>query len=166
MKVMKKPVLWLFLVLIASTAWAGGKHGELPFTQNLYADGQLAKQKQLPIMMVFVSEHCGFCSALEADYIKPMLISGEYDDKVIIRVLNIDYSDITDFQGKTISSMMYANNVGAFLTPTIMFFDAEGNQVAEKILGYSTPSMFGGILDAAIDESLVRVREGKTLAQK
>lgn len=166
MNMMKKPALWMLLLLVAGTAWARAGHDDLPFTENLYSEGQLAKQKQLPIMLVFVSEHCGYCSALESDYIKPMMLSDEYDNKVIIRVLNVDSSDIISFNGKSISAVMFANHVGAYVTPTIMFFNAEGHEVSEKILGYSTPSMFGGLLDASIDESYAMVRQGKTLASR
>ncbi len=166
MKRFNKSLIWIALALLAGTALAGRGDSQLPFTEDLFADGQLAQEQQLPVMVVFVSEHCGYCAALESDYIKPMLKSGEYDDKVIIRVLNIDYSDVVSFQGKTLSGVMLANNLGAFVTPTIMFFDHQGNEVAEKIMGYSTPGLFGGVLDQAIDESLSKVRQDTELAHR
>lgn len=167
MKALKNTVLWLLLLMLAGTALAGTAQSvKLPFTRDLHADGELARAKNLPIMLVFVAEHCGYCSALEADYIKPMIYSGEYEDKIIIRVLDIDNNDMVDFAGKTQSSMMVANHLGAYLTPTIMFFDADGKEVAEKIIGYGTPSMFGGMLESAIDSSNAMVRQGKNLASR
>lgn len=167
MNALNKTVLWLALALLAGVAIAGNAQDvELPFTRDLHADGQLARDKNLPIMVVFVAEHCGYCAALEAEYIKPMLYSGEYADRIIIRVLNIDRSDMVDFQGKTQSSAMVANKLGAYVTPTIMFFDADGKELAEKIIGYGTPSLFGGLLESSIDRSYAMVRQGKNLASR
>ena len=167
MKALNKSIVWLTLALLAGVALAGtAQDVELPFTRDLHADGQLAREQNLPIMVVFVAEHCGYCAALEAEYIKPMLYSGEYADRIIIRVLDIDRNDMVNFQGKTQSSSMVANHLGAYVTPTIMFFDADGHELAEKIIGYGTPSLFGGLLEASIDRSYAMVRQNKNLASR
>jgi len=132
---------------------------DLPSTTDLQADGALALKKQLPIMVVFTAENCPYCSALESDQLRPMMISGDYDNKVIIRTLQIDsFKDITFFNGKAISAEALAQKFNIWVTPTIMFFDHEGHTLAPKIVGYNTPEMFGGYLDDSIDQSRQMIR--------
>lgn len=127
---------------------------ELSGTTDLQALGDLSRQEQLPIMLVFTAESCPYCAALEADQLHPMVISGEYNNKVIMRTLQIDsFNDITLFNGKTISAESLASKLSIWVTPTIMFFDPDGKPLAPKIIGYNTPSMFGGYLDESIDQS-------------
>jgi len=147
----------LAISLIAAMAYAQlGNTATMdpPSTTNLQADGELAQQKKLPIMVVFTAENCPYCAALEADQLRPMMISGDYTNKVIIRTLQIDnFKDITYFDGKAISADNLAQKFHIWVTPTIMFFDPQGHTLAPKIIGYTTPEMFGGYLDESIDKS-------------
>ena len=148
--------------LVAALAYAHVGYtasADLPTTTDLQADGKLALQKQLPIMVVFTAENCPYCSALEADQLRPMMISGDYDNKLIIRTLQIDsFKDITLFNGKAIPAETLATQLNVWVTPTIMFFDHEGHTLAPKIVGYNTPDMFGGYLDESIDQSRQMMR--------
>ncbi|MBD3670133.1 MAG: thioredoxin fold domain-containing protein [Gammaproteobacteria bacterium] len=152
----------LAVSLFAILAFAGVGNSattSLPLTTDLQADGQLALKKQLPILIVFTAEHCAYCEALESEQLRPMMISGEYDDKVIIRNLRIDtFDDVVNFDGKDIPAETLAQKHSVWVTPTIMFFDHQGNTLAPKIIGYNTPSMFGGYLDERIDASRQMMR--------
>lgn len=131
----------------------------VPKTTNLQVDARLAAEKQLPILVMFSATHCGYCEAIKSDQLRPMLISGDYTDKVIIRELHIDsVDDMINFDGKRIAADDLASKHNVWVTPTIMFFDAQGNTLAPKILGYNTPSMFGGYLDENIEMSRNMIR--------
>lgn len=133
----------------------------VPKTTDLQADGQLAAEKQLPILVMFSATHCGYCEAIKSDQLRPMLISGDYTDQVIIRELHIDsMEDVIDFDGQPIAADDLASKHNVWVTPTIMFFDAQGNKLAPKILGYNTPSMFGGYLDEHIvlSQNIIRTK--------
>lgn len=152
----------LAISLVAILAFAGVGYtatADLPTTDDLQADGRLALKRQLPIMVVFTAENCPYCAALESEQLRPMMISGEYDDKVIIRTLKIDtFKDVVYFDGKAIPAETLAQNHNIWVTPTIMFFDHKGNTLAPKIIGYNTPEMFGGYLDESIDQSRQMMR--------
>lgn len=131
----------------------------VPTTTNLQADARLAAEKQIPILVMFSATHCGYCEAIKADQLRPMLISGDYDNQVIIRELHIDsVADVINFDGQRIAADDLASKHNVWVTPTIMFFDAQGNTLAPKILGYNTPSMFGGYLDENIELSRNMIR--------
>lgn len=147
------------LALLLHTA-AAAAAVSVATTSNLRADARLAVQKQVPVLLVFTASDCGYCDLLESDILRPMLISGDYDNKVIIRKIVIDEQDsVHDFNGKAISTSALVKHYGIYVTPTMLFLDAQGKELSERILGINTPEMFGGRVDAAIAESLARLHD-------
>jgi len=132
----------------------------VPVTDNLYVDATQAGRDSLPIMLVFTGIVCSYCDLLEEEFIKPMLLSGDYTDKVIIRKLVIDNgSRVTDFSGQRVAAAELADAYGVFVTPTILFINPAGYQLAERMVGINTIELFGGYLDQCIDAALVRLRD-------
>ena len=41
-------------------------------------------------VVLFSASHCGYCTIIKEEFLKPMLLSGDYVDKVLIRKLVID----------------------------------------------------------------------------
>lgn len=135
---------------------------EIPVLHDLPADGQASQQKKLPIVVLFSAAHCGFCSVVKEDFLKPMLISGEYTNKALIRVIEIDSSqDLVDLDGKPISSEAFADRYGIYLTPTLTFLDGEGKELASRMVGLTTVDFYGGYLDTAIDDSRRRLQANR-----
>ncbi|MGD8547566.1 MAG: thioredoxin family protein [Thiohalophilus sp.] len=128
-------------------------------TEDLYADARQAEDQNLPLLIMFSQDGCSYCSMVREDFLEPMLKSGDYADKVIIRIVKVDdFSEVRDFDGKLRSASTIATRYRASVTPTVIFVDARGYELAERILGISTPALYGGILDDAIDNSLHRLR--------
>ncbi len=148
--------VWAFLLAIGA-ARAGL---DVPISENLQRDGALARAQGLPILLSVSAEDCPYCDQLEEDFLGPMLISGEYTDKVIIRRLMVDGgSQVIDFDGRQQDAGYIANRFRARLTPTILFLDGNGREVAGRIVGINTPEMFGGYLDTCIEMALLRIRD-------
>ena len=124
-------------------------------TTDLQKLGQISRKRQVPVLLVFSASHCSYCELLENEILKPMLISGDYTNKVIIRKLMIDSDDmITDFSGKKIAVDSYVSRHGVFVTPTILFLGPDGKELARRLIGINTVELFGGDVDNAIDYSL------------
>ncbi|MBE9526263.1 MAG: thioredoxin fold domain-containing protein [Proteobacteria bacterium] len=133
---------------------------ELPQIHDIRDTLQLAKAQKLPILIMFGSEECPFCYLLREDFLVPMIISGDYVDKVIMREIYVSYGrKIIDFSGKTITTREFANRYKIRLFPTTVFLDSGGKPLVKNILGVTTPSLFGGTLDDTIDEALSIVKE-------
>lgn len=117
------------------------------------------QQRGLPVLVEFHADHCPYCRQLEREFLRPMLLSGDYEDKIIIRQVEMDYAtDIIDFQGNKVSASDFANRYKAYLAPTMVFLNARGEEVAEKIEGINTPALFGGYIDEEIEKALNNVR--------
>lgn len=132
---------------------------QVPQLKDLAADGELAARTRRPILVMFGASHCGYCSIVEEEFLKPMLISGEYDDKVIIRMIDIDgFDSVRDFQGREIDAADFASRENVYVTPTLKFYDSEGREMAPRMVGVTTVDFYGGYLDDSIDQSLARIR--------
>ena len=129
-------------------------------TYNLQEDARLAQRKNVPLLVVFSQEHCEFCVVLAEEIIAPMLISGDYTDKVLIREIMIDDpSDMIDFDGKAVtpSSLFYRYDM--FVTPTILLLDHRGKEISERMTGINTVEYYGYYLDQSIDKAIMQIRQ-------
>ena len=148
----------MLMLLVGSLAAADI---QLQAARDLPGDAAQASERQLPILVLFSSSYCGYCTIVREDFLKPMLKSGDYDDKVIMRVVNIDSSeDMRDFEGRTVFAEDFADRRGVFVTPTVKFFGPDGYETAPDLVGLTTVDYYGGFLDNAIEESLAHLRAG------
>ena len=128
-------------------------------TVDLYLLGERANQKDVPILVMFSQTGCTYCSILEDHYLRPMLKSGEYRDKVIIRKVKIDSFDtLRNFDGSQIDASDFAGKYRAYVTPTMVFLDHKGNELTKRLMGVGTEGFFANEIDQAIDTSLNRLR--------
>jgi thioredoxin-related protein len=114
----------------------------------------------LPVLLVFASTECPYCDLLEDEILKPMLISGDYEDKVIIRKILIDIEhEIVDFNGILVAMDDFVTRHSVYVVPTILFFDHDGNELAKRLIGVNTIEMYGSIVDEAIEVSLKKLHK-------
>lgn len=126
---------------------------------DLEALAAQAREQKLPILLMFSQQQCPYCSIMEENYLRPMLRSGKYTDKVIIRKLRIDdFGSLTDFNGNRIEPGQLSSRYGASVTPTLVFLNAEGKEIAPKLVGLGTEGFFAGDIDNAIDTALLHLR--------
>ncbi len=151
----------LFLLVFSgnNTVQADNSRPELPSISDARQEAKRSEQQQLPILIMFGTESCPFCHLLKEDFLIPMIISGDYTDKVILRQLYItDGKDIIDFSGQRVSADAFAQRYKVRLFPTTVLVDHRGQPLVKNIVGVTTPSLFGGTLDDAIDEALTVLR--------
>jgi thioredoxin-related protein len=154
-----KPTVLLCGLFLLATATTRAEV-DIPVGRDLQQDGLTARDRELPVMLVFGAISCPHCDELEEEFIRPMLLSGEYIDRILIRKLVLDNgSRVTDFSGQRLSVSDFAHRYGVFVTPTILFVDHAGQQLAERMVGINTIEMYGGYLDQCIDTALMHIRE-------
>jgi len=154
----------LSLFLIGSVQAADVQLTELT---NFKADAAEAKAKKLPILLMFSASYCGFCTIVKEEFLKPMKISGDYTDKVIVRILELDSGDdVIDIDGKQIPAVDIAQRYKVYLTPTLIFIDSNGKELVQQMVGVTTVDFYGGYLDDAINSSLTQLRNGHRLTHK
>lgn len=127
---------------------------KLPQIHDIRDTAQLAVTQQLPILIMFGTEECPYCYLLREDFLIPMIISGDYANKVILREIHVSYrGSLIDFSGKKVTAREFANRYKVKIFPTTVLIDAHGKKLVKNIIGITTPSLFGGTLDDSIGKA-------------
>ena len=123
---------------------------------DLRQDALVARQMSAPIMLYFSDPACGYCRKLEKEIFLPMLRSGDYQDRVLLRKISwLSRGLLNDFDGSKRELHAIAERYNVQVTPTMIFVDEDGVEIAKRILGYNGPDFFWFYLDRAIDEGQV-----------
>lgn len=126
--------------------------------------GDEIQRKRVPLVLMFSAEYCSYCIRVENDFLIPMQISGDYTDRAVIRQVKIDFgNEVVDFKGKRVDADEFAARYNITVTPTLVFLDHRGNQLATKRVGLMTPDFYGGYLDESIATALDILRRNKPL---
>ena len=124
---------------------------EIELVEDFAALGRLARAENKVIFLEVSASYCGYCRTLEEHIIGPMMISGDYDDYVLFRKIDIDSSyPMKNFDGSATSPSRFSFQVNASLTPTLMFLGPDGEEVSERIVGVNTLELYGEYVDIAL----------------
>lgn len=161
---MKKKHLGLtFFAAILACLWLPAtqavERGKLPVAPDLSKEAKMAREKQIPILILFSAPECGYCKRVREEILIPTTYNAEYDNKVVLlEVENSSSSRMIDFDGQPISQAAFAAKYRARFAPTVKFFDAQGHEVADPIIGLVTVDYYGGFMDQGIDQATARIR--------
>ena len=118
-----------------------------------------AETERKLIMLEISASYCDYCRKLEENIIKPMIRSGDYDAKVLIRRFEIDgYAQLKDFNGIPVSNDELAKRWDVKVTPTLIFLNSQNQEVSKRIIGVNSLDYFGSYVDKAIDTGLATIR--------
>src|SRR4030067_847340 len=159
MKRMNIPVLLFFTYIAARwrpTAQAEG----WPVVRDFTVEAKESINKQAPILVLFMSKTCSYCETALRDFLLPMQRDPEYNNKVILRQIEISSKDqLIDFNGKITTQSAFAGKHDAWTVPTVMLFDSQGRELT-NIVGLLTVDFYLASLDNAINESQAKIKAG------
>jgi thioredoxin-related protein len=132
-------------VLIGQRAWA--RDSALPSPASLIDAARAAIAKREPFVVLVSLLGCPYCEMVRRNYLAPMRTEG-------LSAWQIDVTDrqhaIVDFSGERSNGEALAGKWKADLTPTVLFFDARGTEIAPRIVGVASVDFYGRFLDEAI----------------
>lgn len=154
-KAFKKIAKLFMLVLLITTTQQANANPDSNFKEltNLQQLAEKSEQLKLPIMLMFGAEWCDFCEVLQESVIDPMILGGLYEEKVVLmRHVGVDEPDpIPSWDGSLIDKAKWAYELDADLTPTVLFFDANGHEVAPRIVGISEITLYTGLIHQSLN---------------
>lgn len=126
----------------------------VPVAVDLAADARLSEERGLPILLVFTRAECGYCELLKSAVIEPVIISGEYESRAIIREVVVDSgTDLVDFEGRLVSPFSVADYYDALLTPTVLVVGPDAAELSERLVGINNVDMYLWYLNKAVAEA-------------
>lgn len=154
----KRYLLLLPALVLAGESLAFG--GGLVRAGDLRHTAREARQRHLPILLMVSRSHCGFCERMKDEVLKPMLLSGDHDSRVLIRELRIDPEEwVTDFQGRRLPASEFSARYQTEVTPTLLFLDPDGNEAAPRIIGINTVDLLPFYIENALAQAIKRTTE-------
>jgi len=148
----------------ASGDYNDADEAALPYVEIKYATdfsqlAAIARTQDKIIMLEVSASYCEYCDLLEEEFIKPMLRNDDYNATVLIRKIDMDsYYQIRDFSGDAITPDEFTRRLKVKLTPTLLFLDANGNEVSQRILGINSLELYGGYIDEALNSGLLKIK--------
>lgn len=140
----------------AASTEIGPKPSTLPLPSSLKVAASRAVSKGQPLVVMTTLEGCPYCEVVRNHYLLPMQRSGE------IEAVQIDVLDkrrnLQDFEGELISPADQARAWKARFTPSVLFFDAKGLEIAERLVGIASPDFYGAYLDARLREARSKLK--------
>ncbi len=126
----------------------------LEYLSNLVVDARLMETARFPMVIEMAAEDCTYCLLIEEEVLRPMILSGDYRNKILLRKVDIHmYDQILDFDGNKVSQRDFAQRYKVNLTPTVLFLDHKGNEVAPRMVGVPMIDFYGLYLDDSIERA-------------
>ena len=158
-KVIKSLVLISYFLIVPINT-AAYSNAEVPLLSNLQQSVSEIQAGCRPLLLEFASEYCEYCSLLEENILKPLRRNRDYDKRVVMRKVMLgDSTTITGFTGQPTSADQLGDQYQIRVTPTLIFVDQQGREIAERMVGVTTLDFYGGYLDQALDAAMSRLEK-------
>lgn len=152
----------LLVIILSTLIIAGpvaGDFADMIQVSDLRYEARIAREKNLILVLEFSSDDCTFCRKLEDLFLVPMQRSAEYEDKILIRSVSLDsFETLVDFKGQSLSTAEFAARYDVSLTPTLVFLNADGLEMSDKLVGIWSEDYYGGFIDNRIDAARDKLR--------
>ncbi len=147
-----------WMMLFSPVTW-GSPVDHVEFSTNLQRDGQLATERNVPLLLMVSAEHCPYCLVMESDYLVPLLRNRSYDELVLIRKIHLDsFDDIVDFSGEVVAPTDVSQRYGVWVTPTLLFLNGKGEEMHKKMIGLGVRDFVSDYIDESISTATDTMR--------
>ena len=127
----------------------------IPALNSFEEVARTARANGIPILVEFSTPWCRYCTALEEQVLKPLLLNDKYRDQVIVKKLEVNtYSSVAGFDGRQYRTDQISRMYKVDLYPTLVFFDASGREISQRIVGITVLDYVANELEQAIDAAV------------
>ena len=152
-------LIFLLVVIGPQPLLAAG--GDIPAANNFVEIGRNSQQQGIPAVVFISRDACPYCRTLRGTILKPMLAAGKFEQRAILVEVSLDRVEpLTGFENGSITARAFGELYRSEITPTLLFLDSEGREIAKRIVGISNLELYGFYLQKSIDEALRAIRPG------
>lgn len=154
--------LWVVLILAWLSLAAGAAQRPRPdlAAADLRAEAARAARGGGPLVILFSRRDCPYCETIRRRYLQPLADDPKFRGRLVIRQVNQDSAAaLTGFRGEATSHGAFADGEKVTLVPVVAFYGPGGQPLAEPIVGTRLPDFYQGYLEAAIEQSMRRLKQ-------
>jgi thioredoxin-related protein len=129
---------------IRANAQKSSKNALLPWPADLRTISQEAQRRGEPLVLMVSLPGCPWCELIRRNYLTPMRAEGVAAYEFMI---NERSQRIADFKGQQITPAAWSEAMKVNITPTLLFFNAQGQEIAPRIEGVASADFIGAILN-------------------
>jgi thioredoxin-related protein len=137
---------------MGASAQNSSKKSLLPLPSDLRQHASAAQTRGEPLVLMVSLPGCPWCELLRRNYFLPMRTEGL---PVFEFMVNDRHNMLQDFQGQRTSPEALSRRFKIQTTPTVLFFNAMGQEISPRIEGVASADFIG----AVIDEQLMLARQ-------
>ena len=128
---------------------------KIELIENWQSLSRNALETNLPIVVLLERSNCSYCEVVRKEFLNPLSKSARYKNKIVFaRVSLDDGQQLINRLGEMISTEQFANQYGSKFSPTVLFLDGQGKQLADKLIGLSGRDYYGFYLEQGIEKAL------------
>lgn len=117
-----------------------------------------ARDHRVPVVVLVDQADCPYCRRVEGEYFAAILAGGEFSGKALFGKISLDAGEsINTADGSRVSTRDFLLGYRTGLTPTVLFLDADGKELVEKMVGLGTPDYYGYYLEQSIRQAYALV---------
>jgi len=114
-----------------------------------------ACQNQRVLTVLVARQDCPYCDKLKRQVLLPDLKSGQFDNQWLLGEFRIDEGEsVIDFTGKRVPAPALAKQWRAELTPTVLFLNRRGEEIAPRITGLKLVDFYDDYLQRSLTQGL------------
>ena len=150
---MRQVFIAFLLIVLPLALRAETKH---PYDVSDLASISRTISKENKILILLLSQpNCQYCDKIRADYFPYFAESPDFNKKIVIAEIMVGAKepDIKDFNGEVTKPQKIADKYKANFFPIVLFLDAKGKELSERLLGLSS-DLYGIELENSINKAL------------
>ena len=116
----------------------------LPMAVSLPNELAHALERNSPLLVMVSLDACPFCKVARENYLAPMR------DQLGLHVVQVDMNSsriVEDFRRATVTQDDLIRRWAVKIAPTVLFFGAGGEEIAERLVGITSSDFYGAYLD-------------------
>lgn len=152
-------VRWLAALMLLAAVYAGAASSDdavrMQVASDLRLEAEIVRAGGLVLVLEMSDEDCAYCRKLERLFLLPMQRNAGYNAKILVRSIPLsDVDTVIDFDGRTLTTNEFAARYDVSVTPTLLFLNADGVEISERLVGIWSEDFYGAFIDERIDAAI------------
>jgi len=151
----------IFLLVVIGPQSLLAAEGDIPAADNLAEVGRISQEQGIPAIVFISRDACPYCRTLRDTILQPMFAAGKFEQWAILVEVSLDRVEpLTGFESKRMTATAFGQLYQSEITPTLLFLDSDGREIAKRMVGISNLELYSYYLQKSIDEALKTIRTG------